>query len=159
MLAVVLSFFTLLAKDMQQAKLLVLANFGQVEDRVKVMAALQGAVVLSAAVLFGNGGVKLTFNRGLRIEAAVFVTQTFKVEQPDLTALLRVACANGWLAVARTNLKGRGRKPSLLLRGEDEVIQGFGKTRVKLFNRTDFVRWVTKTCLDQKLSARVSAAS
>ena len=39
---------------MQQAKLLVLANFGHVEDRVKVAAALQGAVVLSAAVLLGR---------------------------------------------------------------------------------------------------------
>ena len=144
---------------MQQANLLVLANFGQVEDRVKVAAALQGAVVLSAAVLFGKGGVKLTYNRGLRIEAAVFVTQAFKIEQPALTALLRVACANGWLAVKMSDLKGRGRKPSLLLRGKDEVVQGFGETRVKLLDRTEFVRWVTKTCLNQQLSARVSAAS
>lgn len=144
---------------MQQANLLVLANFGQVEDRVKVAAALQGAVILSAAVLFGKGGVKLTYNRGLSIEAAVFVTQAFKTEQPALTALLRVACANGWLAVKMRDLKGRGRKPSLLLRGKDEVVQGFGKTRVKLLDRTEFVRWVTKTCLNQQLSARVSAAS
>lgn len=146
-------------QDMQQAKLLVLANFGQVGDSVKITAALQGAVVLSAAVLFGKGGVKLTFNGGLCIEAAVSVTQEFKVEQPDLTALLRVACANGWLAVKMNDLKGRGRKPSLLLRGKDEVVQGFGRTRVKRFNRTEFVRWVTKTCLNQQLSARVSAAS
>ncbi|CAK9113539.1 Uncharacterized protein SCF082_LOCUS52631, partial [Durusdinium trenchii] len=117
------------SQDMQQAKLLVLANFGQVGDSVKITAALQGAVVLSAAVLFGKGGVKLTFNGGLCIEAAVSVTQEFKVEQPDLTALLRVACANGWLAVKMNDLKGRGRKPSLLLRGKDEVVQGFGRTR------------------------------
>ena len=86
------------------------------------------------------------------------MTQAFKIEQPALTALLRVACANGWLAVKMSDLKGRGRKPSLLLRGKDEVVQGFGKTRVKLFDRTEFVRWVTKTCLNQQLSARVSAA-
>ena len=123
------------------------------------MAALQGAVVLSAALLFHKGGVRLTFHKGLSIDAAVFVTQAFKVEQPALTAMLRFACTNGWLPVTMADLKGRGRKPSLLLRGEEEVLQGFGRTNVKLFNRKDFVRWVTKTCLNRKLSARVRAAA
>ena len=114
--------------------------------------------MLSASVLLGKAGVKLVFHRGLDIDAAVYVTNGFKASQPGLTGLLREACAHGWLACKANELKGRGRKPSLLLRGDAEVVQGFKRTRVKSLSGVDFVRWVTKTCLNQGLSARVSAA-
>ena len=65
-------------QDLKQAKLIVVANFSHVEDRVKIMAALLGAVVLSASVLLGKAGVKLEFHRGLDIDVAVFVTHAFK---------------------------------------------------------------------------------
>eukprot|EP00435_Cladocopium_sp_Y103_P056645 s1470_g19.t1 len=98
---------------------------------VKTMAALVGAVVLSASVLLGKAGVKLVFHRGLQIDAAVFATHAFQAAEPGLTGLLRDACRNGWHAVRADDLKGRGRKPSLLLRGDGEVVQGFSKTTVR----------------------------
>ena len=146
-------------QDLKQAKLIVVANFSHVEDRVKIMAALLGAVVLSASVLLGKAGVKLEFHRGLDIDVAVFVTHAFKAAEPGLTSLLRDACRSGWHAVRANDLKGRGRKPSLLLRQDGEVVQGFtSKSTVKCFNGVDFCRWLLRTCVNQRQGARICAA-
>lgn len=77
-----------------------------------------------------------------------------------MTALLREACARGgWKAVRAQDLKGRGRKPSLLLRGEGEVIDGFSKTKVKHFSADEFMRWLSTVCLNKEASACVKAKS
>ncbi|CAK8999692.1 Uncharacterized protein SCF082_LOCUS6168, partial [Durusdinium trenchii] len=81
--------------DLWHAKLVVVKNFTEVERNVQVMAALTGSALISADVLLGHGGVKLVYHPGHKIEAAVFATNTFKTEEPGMTALLREACARG----------------------------------------------------------------
>ena len=137
---------------------MVTKNFVNVDRNVRAMAALTGSVLLSADALVGRGGVKLCFQRGYDIEAAVFVTDQFKQEKPGMTMLLREACVQGWKAVKAEDLKGRGRRPSLLLRGEGEAIAGFEKTRVKCFSADEFLRWLTTSCLQKDSSGRVKAA-
>lgn len=132
-----------------------MVNFARVERKVQFMAALTGSVLLSANVLLSQGGVKLSYHPGHKIDAAVFVTNAFKSEEPAMTLLLREACARGWKAVTAEALKGRGRKPSLLMRGEGEIIDGLGRTRVKCFTANEFLRWFTSACLNKEASARV----
>ena len=79
-------------QDIRLAKLFVILNFQKVENKVKVMAALQGGVILSSSVLNGTGGIKLGFHPGLSIYAAVFATSEFKREQLGLTMMVREAC-------------------------------------------------------------------
>lgn len=74
-----------------------------------------------------------------------------------MTLLLREACARGWKAVTAEGLKGRGRKPSLLMRGEGEIIDGMGRTRVKCLTANEFLRWFAGVCLKKEASARVKA--
>ena len=143
---------------MREAKLFVV-DFAKVERKVQFMAALTGSTVLSASVLLGRGGVKLSYRPGHQIEAAVFVTNAFKAEEPAMTVLLREACRRGWTAVTKEGLKGRGRKPSLLLRGEGEIIDGFGRTRVKCLTANEFLRWFTTVCLHKEASGRVQTRS
>ena len=130
-------------------------DFATVERKVRFMAALSGGVVLSASVLLGQGGTKLAFHPGQDLQVAVFVSDTFKVEEPGLTLLLREACQRGWRAVRAEDLKWRGLKPSLFLRGAGEVIQGFAKTKVKCFNSVEFLRWLSTSCLNKNASAHV----
>ncbi|CAL1162991.1 unnamed protein product [Cladocopium goreaui] len=147
-------------QDLRQAKLFVVSNFVRVQRKVRFMAALSGSVLMSASALLGAGGVKLTFHPGQEIQVAIFVTDTFKAEEPGMTLLLREACARGWQAVRAEDLKGRGRKPSLHLRGAGEAIPaGFNKTRVKCFTVTEFLRWLTATCLNKTASSRVKIAA
>ena len=58
------------------------------KEKVRFMAALSGSVLMSASALLGAGGVKLTFHPGQEIQVAIFVTDTFKAEEPgnDCTA-------------------------------------------------------------------------
>lgn len=142
-------------QDIRLAKLFVILNFQKVENKVKVMAALQGGVILSSSVLNGTGGIKLGFHPGLSIDAAVFATSEFKREQLGLTMMVREACRLGWQPVAAEALKGRGRKPSLLLKGAGEAIPGFNRTRVKCFTARDFIRWLVDSCLNRQASARI----
>lgn len=147
-------------QDLRQAKLFVVSNCVRVQRKVRFMAALSGSVLMSASALLGAGGVKLTFHPGQEIQVAIFVTDTFKAEEPGMTLLLREACARGWQAVRAEDLKGRGRKPSLHLRGAGEAIPaGFNKTRVKCFTVTEFLRWLTATCLNKTASSRVKIAA
>ena len=135
-------------------------NFANVERKVQLMAAFTGSALISADVLLGRGGVKLVYHPGHKIEPAVFVTDTFKTDEPAMTALLREACKRGsWTAVRAQDLKGRGRKPSLLLRGEGEVIDSFSKTMVKSFSANNFLRWFTTARLNKEARACVKAIS
>ena len=97
----------------------------------------------------------MVFKKGLDMDAAVFVTDAFKEEEPGLTMILREACRRGWKPVRSADLKGRGKKPSLLLKGGGETIEGFARTQVKCLTVADVVRWVTETCLDRSRSGRV----
>ena len=146
-------------QDLRQAKLFVVSNFVKVDRKVRFMAALSGSVLMSASALLGGGGVKLTFHPGQDIQVAIFLTGTFKAEEPCLTLLLREACARGWQPVRAEDLKGRGRKPSIHLRGAGEAIPaGFRKTRVKLFTADEFLRWLTAAGLNKQASSRVKIA-
>ena len=144
-------------KDIREAKLFVVSDFVNVERKIRFMAALNGAVLLSASVLLGAGGTKLVFHPGRDLQVAVFLTETFKAEEPGLTVLLREACQRGWQAVTSEGLKGRGLKPSLNLQGAGEATHAFAKTKVKCFGSADFLRWMTTTCLNKEASARVKA--
>lgn len=135
---------------------MVVNDFCRVERKVRVMAALLGSVVVSAPALCGRGGTRLEFRRGLDMEVAIFLTDTFKAEEPGLTLIMREACHQGWKAVRMEGLKGRGRKPSLLLKGRAETVQGFQRTGVKCMTSLDFVQWLNRTCLNKSLSAHVS---
>lgn len=143
-------------QDLRQAKLLVVSDFAKVERKIRFMAALNGAVLLSSSVLLGKGGTKLVYHPGQDLQIAVYVTEAFKAEDPGLTVLLREACNRGWQAVLPEQLKGRGRKPSLFLQGAGERTQGFHNTNVKCFESADFLRWLTTTCLNKEMSARVN---
>ena len=131
-------------------------GFDNVSDEFKVYASLHGATVLSASILGGKGGSKLVFHRGLDIDAALFLTVGFKRANPNMTLLLRQACASGWKAVGAQGLHGRGRKPSFFLRGPEELHRA--KPPVKTLTGVQFVQWVTKTCLNYRLSARIRRA-
>ena len=153
-------FIDTTTKDLREGDLYLVNDFTAVHRKVRAMAALRGGVILSGGVLEGRPGVKVTFSRGLDLPVAVYVTDEFKREEPGLTLILRHACSNGWQAVGADGLRGRGRKPSLILRGASESAEGLGGFRgVLCFAGSAFVAWLaTKSRLNSgtmRVKARV----
>ena len=67
---------------------------------------------MSGQILLGKSGMKIAYQQGFSLPVAVFVS--------GLTMLVRHAC-HGWEAASKDGLKGRGRKPSLLLKAAAEA--------------------------------------
>ena len=103
---------------------------------------------MSGQILLGKSGMKIAYQRGFSLPVAVFVSKFFQEKEPGLTMLVRHACQDG--------LKGRGRKPSLLLKAAAEA--GQGMRGVKSLTSAQFVAWLTQTCLNRSLSSRIRGA-
>ena len=96
---------------------------------------------MSGQILLGKSGMKIAYQRGFSLPVAVFVSNFFQEKEPGLTMLVRHACQHGWEAASKDGLKGRGRKPSLLLKAAAEA--GQGMRRVKSLTSAQFVAWLT----------------
>lgn len=136
----------------------IVKDFTAVHRKVRLMAALNGGNILSGDVLDGKQGIKTQYKRGLDLPAAIYLTDTFKREEPGLTLIARDACSKGWQAVPMDGLKNRGRKPSLLLHGRKETVPGLnGAKGVLRFTGSKFVSWLASKCLKAEGSSRVKA--
>lgn len=147
-------------QDLRPAKLLVFGgdveNLGRTQ---RVFAAVMGCVLLSASILHGQSGVKLTYQPGVDSTVRVFVTDTFKQEAPSLTLVVREACqlGKGWKAVSQDEATRKdGWKWGLVLRGRNEAAPPPGRCKKLLWLTGDeFVAWATREFVLEKESAWV----
>ena len=145
-------------KDLRQASLLIIPDINKIPRKHQLMAALFGKVILSAAILQGGNGVKLSYHAGIeRGGVFVYVTDRFRNEEPGLTMILREACAHGWKAVTMDILQARSKGPKnfcLFLRARGEILQR--QSRIQCLDGNELVAWAAKKIIDTKSSAWIS---
>lgn len=148
-------------QDLRQAKLLVIGDSFEALGRThRSFAALMGCVVLSASILNGEGGLKMSFRPGFEKNVRVFLTGAFKNEAPALTQVIRQVCSlgKGWRAVTRDEaVTKNGWKWGLVLHGKQEPVPA-PRSKCKFLRwltADEFVSWATKEFVDETHSAWV----
>ena len=148
-------------KDLRQASLLIIPDINTIPRKHQLMAALFGKVILSAAILDGGNGVKLSYSAGSQLGVFVYVTDGFRNQEPGLTMILREACAHGWKAVTMNDLQARSPGPKnscLLLRAKGEALN-LGKSRIQCLDGNELVAWAAQKFVDVKSSAWISTGT
>ena len=106
-------------------------------------------MLLSASVLRGKEGYKMTFQKGVEQKVRVFCTQSFQTEAPALTLVVREACSRGlgWPATSFEEAQKKDFwKWDFGLRGKTEQLApapGRCKKKIHL-NGDDLVTWATR---------------
>ena len=145
-------------EDMRHAKLFVVDQVQTMTRSLRLLSAVMGCVVLSASILRGAGGVKLTFHAGLEQKVRLFLTEAFQRENAALTLVVREAIAQrvGWTAVTSEEARKKdGWKWGLTLKGKNE---NFGASRCKKILQLtgdEFVKWATENFVHSGASAWV----
>ena len=146
-------------QDMRQAKLLVVDQVQTMSRTQRLLSAVMGCVVLSASILRGAGGVKLTFHPGVEQKVRVFLTNAFQHENAALTLVVREAVARrlGWTAVTSEEARKKdGWKWGLILKGNNENLGATSRCK-KILQLTgdEFVDWATCNFMHSGASAWV----
>ena len=146
-------------QDMREAKLLVVDHVQAMTRTQRLLSAVMGCVVLSASILRGAGGVKLTFHAGVEQRVRLFLTDAFKRENAALTLVVREAVARrlGWTAVTSEEARRKdGWKWGLTLKGNNENLGATSRCK-KILQLTgdEFVQWATQNFVHSGASAWV----
>lgn len=89
-----LTYLRSFVQDIRQAQLLIVPSAENLSRTNKLIASLFGCVVLSASILRGQAGAKLSYTAGLRRKVRVFASDAFQQEAPSLTVWSFATFAN-----------------------------------------------------------------
>ena len=139
--------------------LVVTADLERVSRTHRVFAALTDSVLLSASVLKGEPGFKISFRMGVEEKVRVSATDGFKEEWPCLTLVIRDAISKGkgWKAVTLQEATQKdGYKWGLVLRGNRDPQPASSRCkRLLSLTGNDFVQWASQQFMLEMQSAWV----
>ena len=145
-----LTYLRSFVQDIRQAQLLIVPSAENLSRTNKLIASLFGCVVLSASILRGQAGAKLSYTAGLRRKVRVFASDAFQQEAPSLTVVLRNICErpdSDWQAVSFQDARRKdGWKWGIVLRGATENVPKNNTNSKKLLCLTGngLVAWATR---------------
>ena len=145
-----LTYLRSFVQDIRQAQLLIVPSAENLSRTNKLIASLFGCVVLSASILRGQAGAKLSYIAGLRRKVRVFASDAFQQEAPSLTVVLRNVCErpdSDWQAVSFQDARRKdGWKWGIVLRGATENVPKNNTNSKKLLCLTGngLVAWATR---------------
>ena len=129
-----------------EARLFIVQSVDELPERVQWAAALVGGWVAESSCLLGGQGMLLKYQKAIRTDYKLLLTDDFRQRHPEVTELIRLAIQfytprNGWKIVQEID------KAHFILCTAQNLLTPTGKQKV--FQKASFLSYISKLDMDK----------